>query len=73
MDVLNGYAKKDLFLDVLYALFDNPHINLEYHLHIIVDVCAKFVVLSELSVNKTDNDMAFRERSANLLAQIVNK
>ena len=71
--MLNGYAKKDLFLDVLCALFDNPHINLEYHLHIIVDICAKFVVLADLSVNKTDNEMAFRERSANLLAQIVNK
>lgn len=71
--MLNGYAKKDLFLDVLYALFDNPHINLEFHLHIIVDVCAKFVVLADLSVNRTDNEMAFRERAACLLAVIVNK
>lgn len=62
-----------MFLDVLYSLFDNPHINLEYHLHIIIDICAKFVALPNLSINKTDNEMAFRERSASLLAQIVNK
>ena len=62
-----------MLLDVLQALFDNPHINLEYHLHIIVDICTKFVILPDLSVNKTDNELAFRERSASFLAQIVNK
>lgn len=71
--ILNGFAKKTLFLLTLEALLYNPKANLEFHLHELVNVLMKFVTSTNISLNNSDFEIPFREKSALLLSRLINK
>lgn len=71
--LLNGFEKKHLFLLTIEALFYNKRVNLEFHLHLLVQVLVKLMVSSRVSLNASDFEAAFREKAAALLARLVNK
>lgn len=55
------------------ALLYNPRANLEYHLHFIVSILINFVTSPNVSVNVSDFERIFREKSSLILAKIINK
>lgn len=71
--LLNGFPKKTLFLLTIEALLHNPRANLEFHLHYLISVLMKFVSCPFISTNSSDTEMSFREKSALLLACLINK
>ena len=70
---MNGYEKKLLFILTIEALLHNPKANLEFHLHHIVSILVNFLISPNVSSNQTDFEITFREKSAFVLAKIVNK
>ena len=51
----------------------NPKVNIEYHLHLIVDLLLKQMISNSRSLNSCDGECGFREKAARLLARIVIK
>ena len=71
--LLNGFLKKTLFLLTIEALLYNPKASLEFHLHFLVSILMKFITCPSLSTNLSESEIPFREKSALLLARLVNK
>lgn len=59
----NGFRNKLLLLEILESLLHNQSCNFETHLHIVIDVCCKFLLRSDISLD-TKNECFFREKTA---------
>lgn len=71
--ILNGFAKKSLFLLIIDALSYNPYANIEYHLHLIIDICLKFMTSDSISLNDSDQENEFRQNSGIMLSKLINR
>ena len=62
-----------MFLLTIEALLHNNRVNLEYHLHFFVSILLNFLVSPTVSANQSELGVVFREKSALILAKVVNK
>jgi hypothetical protein len=71
--VKNDYIKKEGYLLILEALFNNPLINFDHHLHLIVEICAGFIMMRNPSDSQLDDsELVFKEKAADFLSRLIN-
>lgn len=67
----NGIAKKMILVQVIEALLYNQFLNLEFHMHIVIQILVHFIVHPNLSLNYSFQCMDLRKLSAVCLTMIV--
>lgn len=68
----NGYFKKKAYILILEALFGNPNVNFEHHLHLIVEICLGFMIVEELSDKESEEELIFRVHAGDFLSRLLN-
>ena len=69
----NDYIKKEGYLLILEALFNNPKVNFDHHLHLIIEICAGFILLRNPSSEVVeDGEQAFKSKAADFLSRLIN-
>ena len=75
--VYNGSLKKNLYVMIIDALFNNELIKIDFHVraadqkHIIIKILVTFITSNKLSLNINSDDLILRQNAARMLAKIV--
>lgn len=75
--VFNGALKKNLYVMIIDALFNNELIKIDFHVrpahqkHIIIKILVTFITSNKLSLNLNSDDLILRQNAARMLAKIV--
>ncbi len=75
--VYNGSLKKNLYVMIIDALFNNELIKIDFHVlslhqkHIIIKILVTFITSNKLSLNINSDDLILRQSAARMLAKIV--
>lgn len=69
----NDFIKKESYLLILEALFNNPLIDFDHHLHLIIEICAGFILMKNPSDSVLDDgERDFKAKAADFLSRLVN-
>lgn len=60
-----------MLLEFLEALFQNPKLDLEYFLHLVLLFLIRCLLSFDISVNQSDREPIFRTKAALLLARVL--
>lgn len=75
--VYNGALKKNLYVMVIDALFNNELIKMDFHVgrlqqkHIVIKILVTFVTSNTVSLSINSDELILRQNAAKMLAKIV--
>lgn len=75
--IYNGALKKNLYVMVIDALFNNELIKMDFHVnffdqkHIIIKILITFVTSNTVSLSTNSDELILRQNAAKMLAKIV--